>query len=887
MSKTMVKTLRCLKYILPLVLCSFNIKFSVAQDWTPPRARCPSTPFNCDVENAINLGLQYTRTLMRGDYLVNGRHNFFGILSLLEKRQGIGWNGPALGYNGSEPDDQEIVRNLVRGQMTAYTSHSNASIVPYNYSVGGGLMGLSVYLASGGPEEVGANVTVTQGLANAVNAVRNARSTALPNGGWMYTSPASSSDLSVTQFAIAGLSAAQNLIPEASDEFPEFINFMVDSQSNDGGFSYRVSGRGGNIGHSTMSATGLWCLRLTQVPIEDDSTQDALQWLRTNYRYDSVVRSNSHFTYYYIWAAAKSLKVSDAYLSPDLLTGYDFGDRNPVESGYPEERPSHYFDFAYTLLSWQDQETGRWGYGDNGTPSNNSEVAGHHFAILTLERSLGGACVDVDNDQLCGLEDNCPDIPNPDQLDEDQDGIGDACDNCPKVINRAQEDTDGDALGDACDRYLCIPDGQVEVCDSVDNDCDNLIDQNLDGSPVVPPDTCDTGLVGACALGVSSCSDLGQVVCLPERGLIDESCDGEDNDCDGMIDEGVRNRCGFCGEELEELCDGEDNDCDGRADEGGDLLCPEGLLCTLGECGPPCRRDVPAGYECPSTYFCQQNTCVSLCAGISCEEGQECVPETGSCRDVCFGVECAEGEVCVGGECLIDSCEYAGCPEGTRCELGYCLDDPCADLECGEDSFCREGECVFSCADISCGFGEHCVDGECASARCSGLVCADGQVCMEGICEPDPCTESSCEDFEACVLGDCVPDPCRYIDCPELERCELVYGVAQCVADWVGQMSEDPAEVNTTFDFREPPIVTPEGGEEGAGEEMDGGTEAMGGGEAGDESGTMAREGAEEKSGCDQNNISHHRRGRTLPMTIVFLLLTLAAIRRTKARLSV
>ena len=52
---------------------------------------------------------------MRGDYLVNGRHNFFGILSLLEKRQGIGWNGPALGYNGSEPDDQEIVRNLVRG----------------------------------------------------------------------------------------------------------------------------------------------------------------------------------------------------------------------------------------------------------------------------------------------------------------------------------------------------------------------------------------------------------------------------------------------------------------------------------------------------------------------------------------------------------------------------------------------------------------------------------------------------------------------------------------------------------------------------------------------------------------------------------------------------
>ena len=842
-----------------------------AQEWSPPRARCPSTPFNCDVENAINLGLQYTRSLVNGNRLGNTRHNFFGVLSLLEKRRGIGWNGPALGYNGSEPDDQEIVRNLVQGHINAYTSHSNPAIAPYNYTVGGGLMGLSVYLASGGPDEVGANVTVTQALANAVSAVRNARSTSLPNGGWMYYSPQNSSDLSVTQFAIAGLSAAQNLIPDSSAEFPDFVDFMVNSQSGDGGFAYRVGGRRGGTGHSTMSATGLWCLRLTQVPVEDDSTQGALQWLRTNYRYDSVVRSSSRFTYYYIWAASKGLKVSDAYIGPDFLTGFDFGDRDPIDSGYPEERPSHYFDFAYTLLSWQDPARGRWGYGDNGTPINHTENSGHHFAILTLERSLGGACVDTDNDQLCGAEDNCPDIPNPDQLDEDQDGIGDACDNCPKVINRAQEDTDGDGLGDACDRYLCIPDGQVEVCDSIDNDCDNLVDQNLDGSPVVPPDTCDTGLVGACALGVSSCSDLGQVVCLPSNGLVDEACDGVDNDCDGMIDEGVRNRCGYCGAELEESCDGQDNDCDGRIDEGGDLLCPSGLLCTLGECGPPCQRDVPRGYECPVGYFCQQETCLSLCAGVTCPEGSQCSPETGSCRDLCFGVECGEGEVCVEGECLIDSCEYAGCPQGTRCELGFCLDDPCAELDCGDDSFCREGECVFSCAEVSCGFGEQCVDGVCASARCSGLVCADGQVCIEGICEPDPCVGLECEDFEACVLGECLPDPCRYIDCPELERCELVYGAAQCVADWVGQMSAEPEEINTEFEFREPPMVV----EETAGEEA--GTEAgedAGNGAMTEPEGGEGSANAEEKSGCDQRG-----RGGRIPLTPLLLTLTWAVLR--------
>ena len=225
------------------------------------QSSCPATPFRCDVEYAINLGLQYSRTQEANGILNDKKYNFLGFLSFLEKRQGLGWNSPTVGFDGMSAEDQALVQRLVREHINGYQTHQNPSVVPYNYVVGGGMMGLATYLATGGPNEVGASSTPMQALANAIVGVQNAQGSSLPNndGGWYYYSPGGTGDLSVTQFAVAGLSAAENVIEGSTTVFPRLIPYLISSQANNGGLKYRPNSGGPR--HS-MTATGLWCYRL-------------------------------------------------------------------------------------------------------------------------------------------------------------------------------------------------------------------------------------------------------------------------------------------------------------------------------------------------------------------------------------------------------------------------------------------------------------------------------------------------------------------------------------------------------------------------------------------------------------------------------------------------
>jgi hypothetical protein len=134
-----------------------------------------------------------------------------------------------------------------------------------------------------------------------------------------------------------------------------------------------------------------------------------------------------------------------------------------------------------------------------------------------------------------------------------------------------EADTDGDGTPDAGDCAPLDPNrhpGATEVCNGLDDDCDGLIDEGVSTTFYKDGDGDGFGNAGisvqACAAPpgyVTDNTDCNDTNASIHPGAT-EICDGIDNDCDGLIDEGFPNTDG----DGQANCVDADDDNDGKPD---------------------------------------------------------------------------------------------------------------------------------------------------------------------------------------------------------------------------------------------------------------------------------------------------------------------------------
>ena len=129
-------------------------------------------------------------------------------------------------------------------------------------------------------------------------------------------------------------------------------------------------------------------------------------------------------------------------------------------------------------------------------------------------------------------------------------------------------DEDCDGLTDEADCADECP-ASAETCNAVDDDCDGMVDEGLGGEPCYDGPAGTEG-EGVCTAGTMACLG-GRMVCdgqiLPPSGTAPrgETCgNGDDDDCDGEVDEAD---CDTCEPSGQETCNFLDDDCDGEVDE--------------------------------------------------------------------------------------------------------------------------------------------------------------------------------------------------------------------------------------------------------------------------------------------------------------------------------